>query len=275
MKIKSAFAAMLASLLLGLSLGVGLSASPIHHEESAAPAINVDDQFVVPMPAHPTNHQTMLLAIAYQTAKADGLAHPQLLQGIILQESHAGELPAYKVGDVQLPPNRRSYGVSQIKLETARGVLKRYPDMWVQFSFQTHTDEEIIAKLIDNDEFNIAVASKYALILQTMGYKGSGIAVAYNKGPGGAQGVDVHTDAYATGVAHHMSTLPPEPRPAAHHGVMPDVAVYHVEQGDWLSSIAAKVGISQDRIFAANPTAFIGGDPNMLMAGVDLTIPRG
>ena len=276
MKIKSALVAMLASLTFGLFLGITLNAASTAHPEPAAPAVNVNDDYSVPMPAHPTNKQNMLLAIAYQTAKADGIPHPQILQGIILQESHAGELPAYKVGDLQLPPNKRSYGVSQIKLEAARAVLKRYPDLWEQFSFQTRTDEEIIAKLIENDEFNIAVASKYLLVLRLSGYNSPHMmAVAYNKGPGGAIGVDYKNDPYAVGVAAHIRTLPPEARPSAVHHTDATVTVYHVMQGDSLSKIATGMGVSQDAIFTANPTAFIGGSRDLLMADVDLTIPRG
>jgi len=226
------------------------------------PPADAESSWVVPLPDHMTTGQSHLLAIAYQTAKDDGFRQPQLLQGIILQESDAGELPGYKVGDQSSPPNRRSYGLGQIKLQTAKAVLTRYPDLWTKYQFQTHTDEEIIAKLIENNGFNIAVASKYCLMLNGYGYHSAkAIAVAYNKGPGGASGVDLAVDPYAAGVSRHMRALPAV------------AGLYHVDTGDYLTAIAVKLGISASDLFAANPGAFVGGDPNVLMAGVDLKIP--
>jgi hypothetical protein len=56
------------------------------------------------------------------------------------------------------------------------------------------------------------------------------------------------------------------------HAVM--VASYHVEPGDTLTRIATGLKTDVGAVFQANPHAFVNGDPNLLMAGVDLKIPE-
>lgn len=56
---------------------------------------------------------------------------------------------------------------------------------------------------------------------------------------------------------------------------------YRVQAGDTLSTIAARVHGGQglwatvDAIFAANPAAFIGGNPDLIKLGSEITIPQG
>jgi len=52
------------------------------------------------------------------------------------------------------------------------------------------------------------------------------------------------------------------------------VASYHVEAGDTLSKIASVLKADVNAIFLANPHAFVNGDPNMLMAGMDIRLPE-
>jgi LysM domain len=259
----SAFISLIIGLTAGFAFGVERAPKPAAPSVVlAVPGTDTADMYSMPVPERLEGHQTTLLSIAYQTAKDDGLKQPQLLQAILLQESAAGELRSYKVAGQEfgLTTNHRYYGVAQIKLDAAHEVLKHYPELWEQFKFHTHTDEEVIAKLIENDTFNIAVASKYLVLLNKMGYKSPrAMAAAYNMGPGGAQGVDVSKNAYATGVAHHMTQMG---------------GVYHVQPGDWLSKIATATGASMDSIFAANPSAFMHGDPNLILANADIVIPR-
>lgn len=222
--------------------------------------------YSIVLPPTFTRSQSELLDLAHQTAVADHLPHPQLLQGILLQETLAGALASYKVAgqEAGLRPNQRYYGVYQIKLAAARDVLKRFPQLWAQYNFQTRTDEEVIAQLIENDAFSTAVASKYLVILSDSGYHSAGaLAVAYNKGPGGAMNVRVSADPYAIGVSRHIQKLAPEAR-----------TVYHVLPGDWLSKIATSLNVDWHDIYAANPEAFINGDINLLRVNVDLRIPH-
>ena len=167
--------------------------------------------FAMEVPKDLSSRQTRILAMAYEIAKRDGHRYPQLLQGIVLQESKAGAMSSYKVAgqETGLGPNQRYYGVAQIKLAAARDVLDRYPTLKKEFSFQTQTDEEIIAKLIENDRFNLSVASKYLLILRSYGYDTIGqLALAYNQGPGGARNFDSGTNEYSVKVMRHIQGLP-------------------------------------------------------------------
>lgn len=262
--------------LLGIFMGAGLAACimapvpcppPVTTTVLTVPGATEADSLTVKLPAVVTSAQADTLALAARTATDDGLP-AGLLQGILLQESDAGANARYKVAgqDSGLHVNQRYYGIGQIKLDAARDVLQRYPSMWITFGFQTHTDEEVIAKLIENDAFNIAVASKYLLLLRQSGFKSpKALAVAYNKGPGGAVGVDVTADPYAQGVTAKMRKVA---------GVRPMLTgIYHVHTGDTLSGISLRSGHSIDTIFKANPSAFVDSNPDRLMADVDIVIP--
>jgi len=162
------------------------------------------------MPDDLTPHQAKILGLAYDIAKRDGHQYPQLLQGIVLKESNAGDMKSYKVAghEFGLKTNERYYGVAQIKLSAAKDVLQKHPYMMNEFKFHTKTDEEIIAKLIENDAFNISIASKYLLILKTFGYTTlKQVALAYNQGPGGAKNFDAETHPYSKGVTDYVNSL--------------------------------------------------------------------
>lgn len=138
--------------------------------------------------------QHRLLRIAYEKGVKVGV-EPKLVQAVILQETLAGGLKSYKVGN---PKGEPYYGVGQIKLVAAKDVLKRNPELYEEYGFHTRTDDEIIAHLILDEKFNIEVAARYLKVVQSYGYKGAAVLVAYNKGPGGAKGVDVSKNKYAT-----------------------------------------------------------------------------
>jgi hypothetical protein len=168
------------------------------------------------IPKNLTARQTELLAMAFDVAKHDGHRHPQLLQGIILQETLAGEYHSYKVAgqELGLRANERYYGVAQIKLAAARDVLTAFPRLVKEFNFHTTTDEEVIAKLIENDKFNLSVASKYLLILTRYGYDTiKELALAYNQGPGGAKAHDPNTFHYSVKVMKYIQELKPRSSP--------------------------------------------------------------
>ena len=166
--------------------------------------------FTMKLPKSFTPKQAELLTKAYEIAKKDGHQHPQILQGIILQETRAGDYHKYKVAGQEygLKSNHRYYGVGQIKLAAAKDVLARYPSMTREFEFHTMMDEEIIAKLIENDEFNMSVASKYLLIMKSYGYNTiQQLALAYNQGPGGAKSHDPNSHHYPNGVMKYIQAL--------------------------------------------------------------------
>lgn len=148
------------------------------------------------LPATMSTEQGRLMAKAYEIAKADGHKHPELLQSILLQETLAGGLKSYRVAN---PGPEAYFGPMQIKLAAAKDVLSKWPGMFAKYALHTKTDDEIKANLILNDGFNIAIASKYLLILEKQyGYQGRELVNAYNRGPGGVKSVgpDFH---YARG----------------------------------------------------------------------------
>lgn len=167
--------------------------------------------WAVEVPRDISSRQAWLLAMADEIARRDGLQPPQLLQGIILQETLAGGLRSYKVAghELGLKPNDRYYGVAQLKLSAARDVLRRNPALWEEFNFQTRTDEEIIAKLIEDDRFNLTVASRYLLILRDVyGYNTTRqLALAYNQGPTGARQLRGAQHPYPKKVMRHLQRL--------------------------------------------------------------------
>jgi hypothetical protein len=254
-----------AATLLGFQAGQLTAVKPQLVLSIPAESGDPKDAFLEPLPDL-TPPQERLLNIAYQTAEKDGLAYPQLLQGILLQETRAGQMSSYKVAG---PAGHHYYGVCQIKLDAAKDVLARYPELWTAYGFHTHADEEVVGKLIENDHFNIAVASKYLLILRQSGYNSPrSLAVAYNRGPGGAIGVNTSTDPYSRGVTGHI------------HRIGADRGTYHVQEGDSLIRIAMGLKLNapldkvMDAVYLANPKAFIDGDRDLLRADVDLVIPR-
>ena len=162
------------------------------------------------IPKNLSQHQAELLSQAYEIAQKDGHKQPQILQGIILQESQAGDMKSYKVAGQEygLKTNLRYYGVAQIKLAAALDVLKTYPKMREEFNIRTNTDEEVIAKLIENDKFNMSVASKYLLLLRNAGYDTiKQLAVAYNQGAGGAKSIDPNKNHYSNGVMAYIQQI--------------------------------------------------------------------
>jgi hypothetical protein len=205
------------SIVACLALGAAVGATNLVIPNAPTSVINIPAEegvsgggFSVKLPSKLTHRQAELLRMAYDIAKKDGHEHPQILQGIILQESHAGELGSYKVAGQEfgLRTNERYYGVAQIKLVAAKEVMTRYPTLRDQFDFHTRTDEEIIAKLIENDEFNLSIASKYLLVLRGMGYDTmKQLALAYNQGPAGARRANPSTNKYSTGVMTYIQKL--------------------------------------------------------------------
>lgn len=166
--------------------------------------------FSIRVPKNLSKRQAELLAMAYQIAKADGHKQPQILQGLLLQETLAGAVRSYKVAGQEfgLKTNSRYYGLMQIKLDATKDVFAHFPSLKKEFNFQTTTDEEIIAKLIENERFNLTVASKYLLVLEKSGFDTiEQLSLAYNQGAGGARNHDPATFHYSVGVMKHIQSL--------------------------------------------------------------------
>lgn len=164
--------------------------------------------FAMEMPENLTTKQQKILQMAYDIAKSDGHKNPEILQGIVYQESKAGGMKMFRVAGQSfgLKTNERYYGVSQLKLSAAKDVLKAYPHL--KSLLQTDTDEEIIAYLITDDNFNLQVASKYLMMMPTNWSLDKKVA-AYNRGSTGVERVDVANFKYVNEVKRHVDTTIP------------------------------------------------------------------
>jgi hypothetical protein len=82
--------------------------------------------------------------------------------------------------------------------------MMKFPDMWKHLD--TKTDEELQARLIVDDKFNVRVASKYALLMGINENPAKALT-AYNVGPGAAQSVDSSTNHYTQAVKAHAEKV--------------------------------------------------------------------
>ncbi len=135
-----------------------------------------------------TEDQVNLLKLAYDIGYQDGgEQYASLLQSTLLQESIAGQLG--RVGHRTAPVGKRSYGVMQVKVSAASDVLDEHPQLGL-----SRTDEELIVRLITDDDFNIRVASKFLLYLREKTSSDAEALVAYNLGLRGSKRFEAHAD---------------------------------------------------------------------------------
>lgn len=99
--------------------------------------------------------QKHLLQIAENEGKLVG--YPETIQAILLQETNAGKIGSGAfgiIGDHSLGFGKKSYGVMQVRLATAKDVIRRNPDI-----AKAYTDEEIIIGLVTDPLFCIRIAA--------------------------------------------------------------------------------------------------------------------
>lgn len=176
------------SLSLGLCIFITIAALSPKIGTAVVHAKSQDgNSFSSVIPNSFSEKQLQLLNFAHTVSREDGNSSPEILQAVILQESLAGGLKTYRVANAG--GKQPYFGVAQIKLVAAKDVISAYPALLEKYKFQTKTDEEIMAHLILNDEFNIEVASKYLKILKDdYGFADNVVlAAAYNAGPAGAK----------------------------------------------------------------------------------------
>jgi hypothetical protein len=176
--------------------------SPVGNSVIADSESTGSNRVSVVIPKGFTKEQSNTMKIAYDIAKADGHKSPEIVQAMILQETMAGGLKNFRVAN---PGPEAYFGISQVKLAAAKDVISRFPGILVKYNIQSRNDEEIKANLILNDKFNIAIGSKYLLILnREYGFTGRELLNAYNRGPGGVRLVsnDFH---YAKGAEQKLA----------------------------------------------------------------------
>ena len=165
---------------------------------------NGNQPLTVAVPDNLTTNQSQLLSFAYDVAKADGFQHPAFLQGILMQESRGCSVKNFRVAGLSNKPNDRYFGCGQIKLATAKTVLAKYPELWKYL--ESRTDEELQARLILDDQFNIRISSKYVLMMGINQNPGLAIT-AYNTGPAGTKGINPATFYYTTSVKQYSEKM--------------------------------------------------------------------
>jgi len=158
---------------------------------------NGDHPLTTKLPDDLSSKQNEMLNFAFDVAKNDGIKHPQYLQGILMQESHVCDMKNFRVAGLENKVGDRYFGCGQIKMAAARAVLKQFPALW-KF-LETKTDEELQARLILDDRFNIRVASKYVLMMGVNQNPMKAIT-AYNTGLGAAQDIDQAAHPYTASV---------------------------------------------------------------------------
>lgn len=160
---------------------------------SASHAVESD-----PIPPGMTERQHDLLIYAWHEGMARDLSITTT--SILLQESSAGT--DHKVGDRSNGFGRRSYGVMQLQLSAARDALEHCPELGT-----FRTEEEIIARLIHDDRWNIRVG---VCFLDRLNSRGSmswrELITAYNRGVQGSRAVDPTTFPYTVSVVAHATS---------------------------------------------------------------------
>jgi hypothetical protein len=151
-----------------------------------------------------TPEQIDLLGMAYSIGYKDGgAAHARLVQAVLLQETIAGLLG--RLGHLSAPLGKRSYGVMQVKVVAAHDVLRHHPELG-----KFHTDDQLITRLMTDDEFNIRVASAYLKFLRKHKRNDQQALVAYNIGMNAARRVmDAADFKYVQRVERYLAVLVP------------------------------------------------------------------
>ena len=124
------------------------------------------------------------------SAKSIGeeIGWPETIQAMVLQETHAGNY-GNRIGDLRAPVGKRSYGIGQIKVATARFVFNNFPNIKEQYfgdrKVRNIPSEEIIVLLMTDDEACLVIMSRYFQKLLKMS-EGNWVkaVAAYNGGWG-------------------------------------------------------------------------------------------
>jgi hypothetical protein len=153
-----------------------------------------------------SSKQQSLIDYAYQVAEEDGHKQPKYLVGVIRVESRAGEGDKFRIVKQGVGKAMSVfYGVAQLSIGAAKTAMQRFPDLWNDFN--TQTDDELKARLILDDWFNIRVASKYLLLMGVNKNPDAGIA-AYNVGLGGVKLINPSLHEYTLKVKRAASKRP-------------------------------------------------------------------
>lgn len=123
-------------------------------------------------------NQQSVLKMAKEIGEKDRLRNPEVLSAIILHESGAGTAKKFRTAT-----HKKSYdqtvGLGQIKATTGALVLKKFPELRKEHKLTGN----MMTDLGYNDKFNIAIASKYLVMLcEKRNCSDDWLIAAYNKG---------------------------------------------------------------------------------------------
>lgn len=129
------------------------------------------------------------LKLVYDIASKFG--YPEIIQGMLLQESNGGTVRSL-VGSPKAKPSRRSYGLMQVQIIAAKSIFSRYPELFVQYfpnrTVRSLRDREVIDLLMTNHEANVTIAVyHYDLYLKLLNGNHTQTIAAYNVGIGGVK----------------------------------------------------------------------------------------
>lgn len=149
-----------------------------------------------------SDEQVQLLKLTYDIGVEEvDVKHARTLQAILMQETHAGLMG--RIGHLSAPVGKRSYGVMQVKVSAASDVLKRHPELG-----KFKSVEELIAKLLTDDEFNIRVASRHIQYLTRHTKTDAHTLMAYNIGLKASKRHKSHTNfRYVKGVKRYYAKI--------------------------------------------------------------------
>lgn len=137
----------------------------------------------------PQDVTTQHLKLVHEVASEYG--HPEILQAMLMQESNGGTHSTL-VGSPHAPVNKRSYGVMQVQVATARAVLLRHTHLRDKYfperDITRVTDKEIRVTLLTNHRANVEIAAAlFALYLHLSKGSVDRAIAAYNVGIGGVK----------------------------------------------------------------------------------------
>lgn len=137
----------------------------------------------------PLDTTSQHLKTVYEVASEYG--HPEVLQAMLMQESNGGTHPTL-VGSPNAPISKRSYGVMQVQVATARHTLERYEHLRDKYfpnrDIKRVSDKEIRMMLLKNHAANIEIAAVlFNLYLQISNGNVDRAIAAYNVGIGGVK----------------------------------------------------------------------------------------
>lgn len=149
------------------------------------------------------------LILVHQIGK-EVLGRPEYLQSIMMQESKG---VSGLIGNKSAPQSKRSYGLMQVQIPSARSILRLHDDVMDRYfpnrSIKSVKDAEIERLLLRNDEANVRIAAYHYKrdLRESRGNVDRSLA-SYNLGSGGVLRIRNHAKfPYVVGVKNQLKRI--------------------------------------------------------------------